>query len=182
MMAPNGATETDPEGGFPLYILDDDTLVIVVSDMSHCDFWESTVAAIVAEERGLRMSDILNLPYCQRRARIVGNRLYCGEEVSPALLRSIEAATGRHLTLVSDEHEARCSISVADFTSLVKQPTRGGRAVPALLPQQVSSPTQPRSPMRTRTSLPIITVRNYGSMPAVRRPDSHEVEGGSHER
>jgi hypothetical protein len=130
MMASNGATETDPEGGFPLYILDDDTLVVVVSDMSHCEFWESTVAAIVAEERGLRLSAILNLPYCQRRARIVGNRLYCGEDVSPALLRSIEAATGRTLKLVYDEHETRCPISVAEFKSLVKRPTRGGRPTP----------------------------------------------------
>jgi len=128
MMAPNGATETDPEGGFPLYILDDDTLVVVVSDISHCDFWESTVAAIVAEKHGLRLSVLLNLPYCQRRARIVGNRLYCGEEVSPALLRSIEAVTGRTLKLIYDEHETRCPISVGKFTALVKQPTRGGAA------------------------------------------------------
>jgi hypothetical protein len=131
MMAPNGATGTNPEGGFPLYILDDDTLVVVVSDMSHCDFWESTVAAIVAEAHGLRRSAILNLPYCQRRARIVGNRLYCGEEVSPALLRSIEAATGRTLKLIYDEHETRCPVSVAEFTSLVKQPPRGWTAVTA---------------------------------------------------
>lgn len=128
MTAPNGATETDPEGGFPLYILDDDTLIVVVSDMSHCDFWESTVAAIVAEERGLPLTAILNLPYCQRRARIVGNRVYCGEEVSRALLRSIEAATGRRLTLVYDEHETRCPTSAAEFKSLVKQQTNGGRA------------------------------------------------------
>lgn len=131
MMAPNGATETDPEGGFPLYILDDDTLVVVVSDISHCDFWESTVAAIVAEKNGLRLSVLLNLPYCQRRARIVGHRLYCGEDVSPALLRSIEAVTGRTLKLIYDEHETRCLMSVAEFTSLVKQPTRGGAAVTA---------------------------------------------------
>jgi hypothetical protein len=131
MMAPNGATETDPEGGFPLYILDDDTLIVVVSDMSHCDFWESTVAAIVTEKHGLRLSVLLNLPYCQRRARIVGNRLYCGEEVSPALLRSIEAATGRTLKLIYDEHETRCPVSVAEFTSLVKQPPRGVTAATA---------------------------------------------------
>ena len=131
MMTPNGATETDPEGGFPLYILDDDALVVVVSHMSHCDFWESTTAAIVAAKHGLRLSVLLNLPYCQRRARIVGNRLYCGEEVSRALLRSIEAATGRTLKLIYDEHETRCPISVAEFTSLVKHPTRGGAAVTA---------------------------------------------------
>lgn len=130
MMAPNSATETDPEGGFPLYILDDDTLIVVVRDMSHCDFWESTVATIVAEAHGLPLSAILNLPYCQRRARIVGNRLYCGEEVSPALLRSIEAVTGRTLKLIYDEHETRCPISVGKFTSLVKQPPRAGKAVP----------------------------------------------------
>ena len=40
-------------GGFPLYILDDDTLVIIVADVSHSEFWESTVAAIVAKEHGV---------------------------------------------------------------------------------------------------------------------------------
>ena len=128
MIAPNGATETDPEGGFPLYILDDDTLIVVVSDMSHCEFWESTVAAIVAKERGLPLSAILNLPYCQRRARIVGNSLYCGEEVSPALLRSIEAATERTLKLIYDEHETRCLISVAEFRTKASAPARWRRA------------------------------------------------------
>jgi hypothetical protein len=128
MIAPNGATETDPEGGFPLYILDDDTLIVVVSDMSHCEFWESTVAAIVAKKRGLPLSAILNLPYCQRRARIVGNSLYCGEEVSPALLRSIEAATERTLKLIYDEHETRCLISVADFRKKASAPARWRRA------------------------------------------------------
>jgi hypothetical protein len=127
-MPPNVATETDPEGGFPLYILDDDTLIVVVSDMSHCEFWESTVAAIVAKERGLPLSAILNLPYCQRRARIVGNSLYCGEEVSPALLRSIEAATERTLKLIYDEHETRCLISVAEFRTKASAPARWRRA------------------------------------------------------
>jgi len=130
MMAPNGAAETDPEGGFPLYILDDDTLVFVVSDMSHCEFWEGAGAAIVAEERGLCPSSILNLPYCQRRARIVGNRLYCGEKVSPALLRSIEDATERTLNLTYDEHETRCPVSVVEFRLLVEQPTRAGTCPP----------------------------------------------------
>jgi len=129
MTAPNGATETYPEGGFPLYILDDNTLIIVVSDTSHCDFWESTVAAIVAEKHELPLSAILNLPYCQRRARIVGTRLYCGEEVSPALLRSIEAATGRTLKLIYDEHETRCLISVAEFRTKASAPARWRRAL-----------------------------------------------------
>ena len=129
MMAPNGATGTNPEGGFPLYILDDDTLIIVVSDTSHCDFWESTVAAVVAEKHELPLPAILNLPYCQRRARIVGNRLYCGEEVSPALLRSIEAATGRTLKLIYDEHETRCLISVAEFRIKASAPARWRRAL-----------------------------------------------------
>jgi len=117
--------DADIPGGFPLYILDDDTLVIVVADMSHSEFWETTVAAIVASERAVSLSAILNLPYCQRRARIVGDRLYCGEHVSLTLLKSIEAATGRELRLVYDEHETRCPISVAEFKSLVAHATPG---------------------------------------------------------
>jgi len=124
-MATNLSADTDVAGGFPIYILDDDTLVIVVADMSHCEFWESTVAAIVASELAIPLPAILNLPYCQRRARIVGNRLYCGEHVSPTLLTSIQAATGRKLRLVYDEHETRCPISVAEFKLLMNQTRRG---------------------------------------------------------
>jgi hypothetical protein len=107
--------EADVDGGFPLYILDDDTLVIFVADVSHSELWESAVAAIVAKEHGVPVSAILNLPYCQRRARIVGNSLYCGEKVSRVLLKSIETATKRKLRLVYDEHEQRCPLSVADL-------------------------------------------------------------------
>ena len=123
------SADADVPGGFPLYILDDDTLVIVVADMNHCEFWETTVAALVAGERAVPLFAILNLPYCQRRARIVGDKLYCGEHLSPALLKSIETATGRKLRLVYDEHETRCPISVAEFKSLVQQTThREGEA------------------------------------------------------
>ena len=117
-MTVRSTTREDIEGGFPLYILDDDTLVVVEDDMSHSEFWESTVAAIVAKEHGIPVSAILNLPYCQRRARIVGNRLYCGEDMSAILLQSIRAATKRKLQLVYDEHEQRCPLSVAEFKTL----------------------------------------------------------------
>jgi len=119
------STDADVPGGFPLYILDDDTLVIVIADMSHGDFWETSVAAFVVSEFAVPLSAILNLPYCQRRARIVGDKLYCGEHVSPTMLKSIETATGRELRLVYDEHETRCPISVAEFKSLLNQTARG---------------------------------------------------------
>jgi hypothetical protein len=108
-------SDADLDGGFPLYILDDDTLVIIVADVSHSELWESTVAAIVADEHGVPVSAIMNLPYCQRRARVVGNRLYCGEQVSQSLLKRIEIATKKKLQLVYDEHEQRCPLSVAEL-------------------------------------------------------------------
>jgi len=124
-MTTNVSAHAYVPGGFPLYILDDDTLVFVVADMSHGELWETSVAGFVASERAVPLFAILNLPYCQRRARIVGDRLYCGEHLSPTLLKSIEAATGRELRLAYDEHETRCPISVAEFKSLVAHVTPG---------------------------------------------------------
>lgn len=113
----------DIEGGFPVYILDDDSIVFIKEDMDHSKFWQNQVASIVARKFSAPLSEILNLPYCQRRARIVENKLYCGERLSKKLIKKIENAVGLKLNYCYDEHETRCEISVGQFNAL-KNPYR----------------------------------------------------------
>lgn len=106
------------EGGFPIYILDDDYILFIKKDISHSKFWEKVVAKIVAERHQISVADIINIPYCQRRARIVDNKLYCGEKLSKKLINKIEKEVGLKLVCIYDEHETRCKISVSEFKAL----------------------------------------------------------------
>lgn len=106
------------DGGFPIYILDDDSIFFIKKDMSHVEFWEETVSKIVAKKYLISSSDIINLPYCQRRARIVDNKLYCGEKLSKKLIKKIEQEVGFKLNYIFDEHETRCKINVSEFVAL----------------------------------------------------------------
>jgi hypothetical protein len=106
------------DGGFPIYILDDDSIFFVKRDMSHSKFWEKIVAKIVAKKYSISTCDIINLPYSQRRARVVNNKLYCGEKLSKKLLEKIQKEIGIKVSCVYDEHETRCKISVSEFNSL----------------------------------------------------------------
>lgn len=106
------------DGGFPIYILDDDCILFIKKDMSHSKFWEKVVAKIVAEKYLISTADIINIPYCQRRARIVDNKLYCGEKLSKKLIAKIEKEVGFKLNYVFDEHETRCKINVSEFNAL----------------------------------------------------------------
>jgi len=109
---------------YPIYILDlggDYTIVFPEGkvDIDHSDFWEATVARIVARHLHLPIEELLNLPYCQRRARIAGNIVYYGEKPTKKLLRLIEKAVGESgLRFVYDDHEKRLEYDVQDFTSL----------------------------------------------------------------
>jgi hypothetical protein len=110
---------------FPIYILDlgDKEYTIVFpegkADIDHSDFWEATAARIVAKHLRLPLEELVNLPYCQRRARINDKNVYYGEKTSKKLLRQIEKAVGETgLRFVYDEHERRLEYDVRDFTSL----------------------------------------------------------------
>jgi hypothetical protein len=105
------------DGGFPIYILDDDSIFFIKKDISHSKFWEKTIAKIVAKKYSIPIKDIINLPYSQRRARIVDNKLYCGEKISKKLLRKIKKETGVEVFYIYDEHETRCDISFAELKS-----------------------------------------------------------------
>lgn len=119
---------------FPIYILDlSGTDQVVVSedrlDVPHADFWKATVAAIVATHFGLSVKRLLNLPYCQRRARIVVRDdeavAYYGERPSKQLLKLIAKSVGlTNLEWRSDEHEQRLDFDVAEFERLVESTGR----------------------------------------------------------
>ncbi len=109
---------------YPIYLLDlggDATILFPEgkADLDHCDFWEATVARIVARHFRLPLEELLNLPYCQRRARICGKVVYYGERTSQKLLRQIEKAVGETgLRFVHDDHEVRLEFDVLEYKAL----------------------------------------------------------------
>ena len=110
---------------YPIYILDlgekDYTIVFPESkvDLDHCDFWENTVARIVARHFRLPLDELVNLPYCQRRARISSEIVYYGVKSTKRLLRTIEKAVDETgLRFVYDDHEKRLEYDVQEFTVL----------------------------------------------------------------
>lgn len=117
---------------YPVYILDlsgtdrivfpDDRL-----DVSHSDFWESIVAGIVAEHFRIPVKRLRNLPYCQRRARIVVQNdgesvVYFGERQTKKLLKAISRAVGLpDLEWRYDDHEQRLEYDVSVFNRLLDE-------------------------------------------------------------
>jgi len=106
------------EGGFPIYILDDDSIFFIKKDIDHSEFWQNQIAAIVSKKFSVSFAEILNLPYCQKRGRIVGNKLYCGERLSKKIIKKIEDIVGLKLKYYYDEHETRCKISMSQYAAL----------------------------------------------------------------
>ncbi len=111
---------------FPIYILDlggeDDAIVFPEgkADLDHCDFWEKSVSRIVAWHFHLPLEELVNLPYCQRRARISGNAVYYGERPVKKLLQQIEKAVGTTgLRFVYDDHEKRLAFELLEFAGLL---------------------------------------------------------------
>jgi hypothetical protein len=91
---------------YPIYILDDDSILFIKKDLNHVDFWNSHVAKIVAKLYHLPISKLINIPYCQRRARVVGKKLFCGEKINDQLLQKIKNVLNKpNLVIVYDQHE-----------------------------------------------------------------------------
>lgn len=115
----------DAAQSYPIYILDlgGKDFVIVFpdgkADLDHSDFWERTVARLVARHFHLPLEEVVNMPYCQRRARINGKTVYYGETPSKKLLKLIEKAVGeKGLKFAHDDHEARLEFDVQEFAAL----------------------------------------------------------------
>ncbi len=108
------------DGGFPIYILDDDSIEYLQEDCDHSRFWSETVSKKVSQNTGIPLRILIDMPYCQRRARVVGSRLYYGEKMSAFLFNKIKNILKMDLVLVHDEHEARCEISLMQFNGMKK--------------------------------------------------------------
>ena len=111
---------------YPIYILDLNEKNLVVfpemkAEKSHSDFWEEVVAKIVAKHFGISHKRLMNIPYCQRRARISSKGfVFYGETQSQKLLKSISKATGEtDLRWAYDEHESRLPFDVMEFKRLI---------------------------------------------------------------
>jgi hypothetical protein len=112
---------------YPVYLLQlGDTIQVVFpedkSDIGHADFWEQKVSLLVAKQYSVPQAKLANLPYCQRRARIVDDKCYYGETPDPTLLEQIRQAVGdMQLSFVHDDHERRLKEDVLGFHRLVRR-------------------------------------------------------------
>ena len=110
---------------FPIYLLElGDSLVVCfpedLTNIDHSAFWEATASRLVAEHYGIPQRLLLNLPYCQRRARIAGKRVYYGEKPEAKMLRLIRKTLGNNkLVFVHDDHEKRLEYDVSEFKQLM---------------------------------------------------------------
>ena len=109
----------DIDGGFPIYILDDDSVFFLKKDIGHVKFWEKVVSKILEKKYSISAKEIINLPYCQRRARIVGNILYCGEKLSKKIIRKIEKEVNIKLIYKYEEHETRCKFEISKLKNII---------------------------------------------------------------
>ena len=112
---------------FPLYLLElgKDTKVVFPDgkeDIGHSDFWERTISNVVAGYYDIPLSKLFNLPFCQRRARVVGDKCYYGEKTTPELLDLVRKAVGNErLAFFFDDHEKRLKEDVLEFRKLVRR-------------------------------------------------------------
>jgi hypothetical protein len=106
---------------YPIYILPDGIVYPAdKSDISHVEFWEESVARIVANLYDLPLYSILNIPYALRRARVVDDIVYYGEEQSEELLQRIRKALDNdNLHFAYDDHEKRLAVDVAQLRGLI---------------------------------------------------------------
>lgn len=98
---------------FPIYILDNDTICISEIDIPHPEFWKKEIA----KKYSTPLAIAREIPYCQRRGRIVNDKLYCGERLNNKLLNKIRQMTNQKLELIYDEHETRTEYDVSIMKS-----------------------------------------------------------------
>lgn len=95
------------------------------NDIGHTEFWEQTVSHLVAKYFGIPQPKLVNLPYCQRRARIVDDTVYFGGRFRSDLLRAIrKAVANERLSFCFDEHERRLREDVLEFRRLIRRRRR----------------------------------------------------------
>lgn len=94
-------------------------------DCGHVEFWENYVHKIVGTHYYIPWNKLVNIPYCQLRARWVECDkaiVYCGEEVR--MVKAImdeEFGKNRGLVFIQDKHEKRLKYDVKQFEKLKKR-------------------------------------------------------------
>jgi hypothetical protein len=112
---------------YPIYLLQlGDTVRVAFpegkEDVGHSEFWECAVSHVLATHYHVPRAKLVNLPYCQRRARVVGDKCYYGERPDPKILDQIRQAVGNaNLVFVHDDHERRLTEDVLEFRRLVRR-------------------------------------------------------------
>jgi hypothetical protein len=112
---------------YPIYLLKlGDTIQVVFpedkEDIGHTEYWENVVSHLVAKHYRIPQAELANLPYCQRRARVVGDSCLYGGKADPTLLNQIRQAVGHgDLVFVYDDHEKRLRGDVLEFRRLVRR-------------------------------------------------------------
>ena len=112
---------------YPIYILELEGKDLVVfpeskADIPHPQFFQKDIIPIIANYFGISDKRLMNIPYCQRRARISSKGfVFYGEKQTKTLLRTISKATGEtNLRWVFDDHEARLPFDVMEFERLIR--------------------------------------------------------------
>jgi hypothetical protein len=112
---------------FPLYLLrlGDDWKIVFPedrSDIGHSDFCEQTVSRIVAKHYGIPHKKLDNLPYSQRRARVVGSTVFYGGKPDTKLFQTIrKTLADASLVFTHDHHEKRLRADVLEFRRLARR-------------------------------------------------------------
>lgn len=104
---------------YPVYIIDDGKIFLKKeSHLSHVDFWEKEVAIYVAKKFKIPLKQIINLPYCQKRGRLVNDNFYFGEKETRGIKKEIKKIVGKKIDIVYDEHEKMSLYDRAVFNAL----------------------------------------------------------------
>lgn len=114
---------------FPIYIL---PFGIVYprdfEDITHPEFWEQSVAELVASRYKIPVYAIKNSPYAFKRARVVGNTVYYGERYDDKLILKVrKALRNPKLNFAYDEHEKRLPEDMLHVKGIIT-PSRSKRS------------------------------------------------------
>lgn len=91
---------------FPVYITDDGKVFLKKEkDLGHNEFWENEVSLYVAKKFKISLKELINLPYCQKRGRLVNDKFYFGEKVTKSVKSNLEKEIGQKIEIIYDDHE-----------------------------------------------------------------------------
>lgn len=104
---------------FPVYITDDGKIFFKKEkDLGHNEFWEEEVSLYVAKKFKVSLQEIINLPYCQKRGRLVNEKFYFGEKPNKSIKNKLEKTFGKKIEIIYDDHEKMSKYDRFVFDSL----------------------------------------------------------------